>query len=45
MSLIWILGVILIGIGIYQLVRKAFLFGIILIVIGLVILPGGYIFG
>lgn len=40
-TLLWILAVILVIAGILQLVRRHLLFGIALIVIGLLVGPGG----
>lgn len=40
--LLWILAVILVVAGVIQLLQGAILFGIILIVVGLLIGPGGY---
>lgn len=39
--LLWIIAVILVLAGIFQVVRGALLFGIILIVVGLLVGPGG----
>lgn len=42
MSLIlWLIAVVLVVVGIWKLVNRDFLFGIILIVLGLLIGPGG----
>lgn len=40
-TLLWILAVILVVAGIVQIVRGALLFGIVLIVVGLLVGPGG----
>lgn len=40
--LLWILAVILVVFGVVQLIQGQILFGIILIIVGLVIGPGGY---
>jgi hypothetical protein len=39
--ILWILAVILVVAGIVQIVRGALLFGIVLIVVGLLVGPGG----
>lgn len=44
--ILWIIAVVLVIVGIVQIVRGGLLWGIILIVLGLIIGPGGYsIFG
>jgi hypothetical protein len=40
--ILWIIAVILVIAGIVQIVRGGLLFGIILIVVGLAVGPGGY---
>ena len=40
--ILWIIAVILVVAGIVQIVRGGLLFGIILIVVGLAVGPGGY---
>lgn len=40
-TILWILAVILVVAGIVQIVRGALLFGIVLIVVGLLVGPGG----
>jgi uncharacterized protein YqgC (DUF456 family) len=40
--LLWILAVILVVVGVVQLLQGQIIFGIILIVVGLAIGPGGY---
>ena len=40
--LLWILAVILVVVGVVQLIQGQILFGIVLIVVGLAIGPGGY---
>ena len=40
-TILWIIAVILVIAGIVQLVRGALLFGIVLIVVGLLVGPGG----
>ncbi len=42
MFLLWILAVILVIAGIVQLVRGAWLWGIVLIIVGFAVGPGGY---
>jgi hypothetical protein len=39
-TLLWILGVILIVAGVFAIIRRQLLWGIVLIVIGLVVAPG-----
>jgi hypothetical protein len=39
--LLWLIAVILVIAGIVQLVRKDFLWGVVLIVVGLLVGPGG----
>lgn len=39
--ILWILAVILVIAGIFQLFRRQFLWGIVLIVVGLLVGPGG----
>jgi hypothetical protein len=40
-SILWILAVVLVVAGIVQLVRREILFGVALIIIGLLVGPGG----
>lgn len=40
--LLWILAVILVVVGVVQLIQGQIIFGIILIVVGLAVGPGGY---
>ncbi len=40
--LLWILAVILVVAGIVQLLKRQFLWGIVLIVVGFAVGPGGY---
>lgn len=39
--ILWILAVILVVVGIWKIIERDFLFGVVLIVIGLLIGPGG----
>ena len=39
--LLWLIAVVLVVAGIWQLVNRAFLLGIVLIVVGLLVGPGG----
>ncbi|MEJ5913087.1 GPGG-motif small membrane protein [Pseudokineococcus sp. 1T1Z-3] len=39
-TLLWILGVVLIVAGVFALIRKQILWGVVLIVVGLVVGPG-----
>ena len=41
-SLLWIIAAILVVVGIVQLLQGQVIFGIILIVLGLIVGPGGY---
>jgi hypothetical protein len=41
-TLLWILAVILVIVGIVQLIQGQILFGIVLIVLGCLVGPGGY---
>jgi hypothetical protein len=40
-TLLWILAVILVVAGLFQLFRGAYLWGIVLIIVGLLVGPGG----
>ena len=40
--LLWILAVILVVVGVVQLIQGQIIFGIVLIVVGLAVGPGGY---
>lgn len=40
-TILWILGVVLIIVGVIRLIQKDFLWGAILLVVGLLIGPGG----
>jgi hypothetical protein len=42
--LLLILGIILIVAGVFALLRREVLWGVVLLVIGVIIAPGGYIF-
>lgn len=41
-SLLWIIAAILVVVGVVQLLQGQVIFGIILIVLGLIVGPGGY---
>ena len=40
--LLWILAVILVVVGVVQLIQGQIIFGVVLIVVGLAVGPGGY---
>jgi hypothetical protein len=40
-SILWVIAVVLVIFGVWQIVNRAVLFGIVLIVLGLLVGPGG----